>query len=127
MLVGICAGGPEAAPVPTATDESRLAEQRVDLGHPFADRDFLRTTFFTVVAGKANPGPGCLRDKNLILEARPGDVFVEKRFVVDLKIGRDVQSVWAGHAVVALGAGNNGSFQVLLLQVCNHFQVRRLK
>ena len=52
---------------------------------------------------------------------------MEKRLVVDFKIGRDVHSVWAGHTVVALGARNGGSFPVLLLQVCDQFQVRCLK
>src|SRR5208283_5685701 len=61
-------------------DESRRAEQRVNLGHPFTDRDFLRTMVFAVVAGNATTGPRRFRDKNLILEARAGNVFVEKRF-----------------------------------------------
>jgi len=58
----------------------------VNLGHPVADRDFLGTMVFAVVAGNANTGPRCIRDENLILEARAGNVFVEKRFVVDFKI-----------------------------------------
>ena len=44
-------------------DESRPAEERVNLGHPFADRDFLRTILFAVVAGNANIGPSCFQDK----------------------------------------------------------------
>ena len=99
----------------------------MNLGHPFADRDFLGTMIFAGVAGDANAGPPCFRQKNLILEARARNVFVEKRFVVDFKIGRDAHSVWAGHAVIAVGAGNNGSFPVLLPQLRDQFLVRRLK
>ena len=52
---------------------------------------------------------------------------MEKRFVVDFKVGRDVHSVGAGHAIVALGAGNGGSFPVLLPQVRDQLHIRRLK
>jgi hypothetical protein len=69
----------------------------VNLGHPFADRDFLRTVILAVVAGYASTGPCWFQDKNLILEARHRNVFMEKRFVVNFKI-----------AWINLGAGPLG-------------------
>ena len=79
--------------------ESRRAEQGLNLGHPFADRNFLRTFLFAFVTGGANAGPRGFRDKYLILEARARKVLVEKRFVVDFKIARDIHSVRAGHSI----------------------------
>ena len=73
------------------------------------------------------PARAASGNKNLILEARDRNVFVEKRFVVKLKVARDVHSVGTWHAIVALGAWNGGPFPVLLLQVRDQVQIRRLK
>ncbi len=90
----------------TAVEFFLLGQHAVHVGHPVADGDLLRALGLALIAVDAGAGARFFRNVMTINENGFAPILKHGTLVEDIEVRRDIHSVRARHAVLALRAGD---------------------